>query len=71
MDAWVTVPHFPSLTVGTNNAGNTYITGQETFLPLSYLPTGYNYSWYIPTKIFENGLDYGNWTWITRNCYLK
>uniref|UniRef100_A0A914EJ50 Aminopeptidase n=1 Tax=Acrobeloides nanus TaxID=290746 RepID=A0A914EJ50_9BILA len=68
MDAWVNVPHFPQIDVDLTNDGRAFVPSQEPFLPIWYLPQGYNYSWMIPTYV----LDYQkgrSFKWIPPNNF--
>uniref|UniRef100_A0A914C2G0 Aminopeptidase N n=1 Tax=Acrobeloides nanus TaxID=290746 RepID=A0A914C2G0_9BILA len=70
MNAWVNVPHYPAITVSLDDGGQSFVAGQQPFLPLAYLPPGYNYSWIIPTQVLEYEIPYAvnNYsTWILPN----
>lgn len=71
MDAWVNVPHYPMIKVDLDPEGINYVVSQEPWLPLEYLPSGYNYSWIIPTLAHHYGIAYDNWTWILRTLSRK
>ena len=73
MNAWVNVPHYPAITVSLDDGGHSFVAGQQPFLPLAYLPPGYNYSWIIPTQVLEYEIPYAVHpysTWILRILLL-
>lgn len=62
MNNWVMDVHFPALIVNFDSVNEIYDVFQEPYLPLEYLPSGYNYTWNIPLPIIDQtGKIYNDW----------
>lgn len=70
MNAWVNTPHYPAIIVTLDDGGHIIQSGQQPFYPLNLLPSGYNYSWIIPTNVLQYGND-SFATWIIRNFFSR